>query len=101
MILTQLAHERAPFRNPAMKSRRKPQIQLFAMSFAQHLEKLLHEQLCTRQVRMNLANTHERLSFLLRPFLGAFQEQTDGSMGSHFDPGGKNSRKLPLLFQVT
>jgi len=80
-----------------VKSRRKPRIKFFAVSFAQHLEKLVHQQSRARQVRVDLADAQECLGFLLRPFLSAFQEQTDGSMGSPFDHGGKDSRKLERI----
>lgn len=43
VVLTQFAHERTPFGNPAVKSRRKPLIQLIAVPLAQYLQELVHQ----------------------------------------------------------
>ena len=99
-VLTKFAHEGAPFRHPAVESHRKPLIQRVAVPLAKYLQKPLHEQLCVRQVRMDLADTQECLGFLLRPLLGAFQEQADGAVGSQFNGRRKRGRQLSLSLQV-
>ena len=83
-----------------MESHRQPLIQLVAVPLAKYLQKPLHQQLCARQVRMDLADTQECLGFLLRPLLGAFQEQADSAMGSQFNGRRKGGRQLSLSFQV-